>query len=434
MDKPVKSAREAVAKAVYRILIDKAYTEITLDSIFGETNFSQKDISLITGVVNETVKMKKALDFVIESHSHITVPKLDKILLSVLRAGACQILYFDKLPSYAVVDESVKIVKRYKKHVAGYANAVLRGISGHGKDISFPDRYIGMSYEEWMAKRWEDAYGQEFALSFMQASNANPGTSVRVNLIRTSFDEAIQSLEKNGYKVSKSYRETGVAVLEKAPGIISSDLYKSGSIVFQDEAAARVCFFLNPAKNDRVLDMCAAPGGKTFLMAQIMNNKQQITACDISKEKIEAMRAEAARLGVSNVSFNIIDSTVFDAVFDNSFDKILADVPCSGTGIIRKKPEIKWNRVQKDILELSRIQTAILNNAFKYLKVGGELVYSTCSIEIEENEDIIREFMKNEKNASIVRYDSENEFMKLYPNIDGTDGFFAAKIRKRGRL
>lgn len=431
MDKPVKSAREAAAKAIYRILINKEYTETTLDSVISEKHFSQKDISLITGVVNETVKMKKAVDYVIGSYSRISVPKLDKMLLSVLRVGASQLIYFDKLPSYAVVDESVKIVKRYKKHVAGYANAVLRGISGHGRDITFPDRYIGMSFEEWMAKRWEDAYGHEFALAFMQASNMNPGTSIRVNRIRTSFDQALSELEKSGYVITKSYRDTGVAVLEKAPGIMSSDIYQRGDIVFQDEAAARVCLFLNPSKNDRVLDMCAAPGGKTFLMAQMMNSKQQITACDISRVKTEDMDREAKRLGISNIVIKTADACVFDENYENSFDKVLADVPCSGTGIIRKKPEIKWNRLPQDIPGLAKIQLAILKNAFKYLKVGGELVYSTCSIEKEENEDIIREFLTNEKNASILRYDSENEFMRTYPHKDGTDGFFAAKLRKR---
>jgi 16S rRNA (cytosine967-C5)-methyltransferase len=433
LDSGSVNVRDAMAFAVRRILDDKAYTGIVLDGIIRRCGFDYKDSALLTGVVNETVRMKRAIDHVIDLYSKVPSGKLDALILSILRTAAAQMIYFDRLPSYAVVNESVTLVKKYRKQFTGYANAILRKIAETKGKTVYPDLCTELSYEDWMYERWSEAYGKDFAVSYMTESNKEPGTSVRVNLLKTNLFDVKNYFVSKGHEIIRIYEPTGVIVLRKATGISDDVISKEGKIVFQDEAAARVCMFLDPAEDETILDMCAAPGGKTFFMAQLMKNRGSISARDISERKIDAMRIEAVRLGAGNVMFGCADAVGYDAEDNERFDKVLADVPCTGTGIIRKKPEIKWNRKPGDIKELNIIQSRILKNAYRYLKYGGELVYSTCSIEREENEAVIEAFLSEEPGAMPVDYDTGSRYMKLFPNMDGTDGFFAAKIKKAVR-
>ena len=423
-----------MAFAVGEILDKKAYTEVVINDILRQGSFDPKDKALINSVVNETVRMKRAIDHAISIYSNIPVEKIDRFALPVLRSACAQLLYFDRLPAFAVVDEAVKLVKKRRKYLTGYVNAVLRRVADGKDKITYPDIYTALSFESWMAKRWEKAFGEEFAHEYMRGCNKDPGTSLRVNTLKTDRERVKSFLLGKGYVIEASYPQTGVFVIKKAGGIADSAEYANGGIVFQDEAAARVCMFLMPDKNDLVLDMCAAPGGKTFMLSGLMGNSGRIIARDISENKITHMRAESARLGASNIVFETADACETNPEDIMRYDKVLADVPCTGTGIITKKPEIRWNRKEDDIMELARIQAGMLRNAFRYLKEGGELVYSTCSIEKEENEDIIDLFINEEPDASIVRYKEDCRYMKLFPHIDGTDAFFAAKLRKRRRL
>jgi len=425
-----KSTRETMLYAVSEIFENKAYTQIVLDNIFKRNDYSSKDRSLITAVVNETVRMKKTVDHVIGTFSKIPLKNMDGLVLNVLRIACTQLMYFDRIPAFAIVDESVRIVKKRRKYLTGFTNAVLRKIGASKDSITFPDIYTAVSYEEWMASRWRNTYGDDFAIDFMRKSNINPGTSIRANRLKADFENVCEKLTGMGYEIEHQYPRSGILVLKKASGIIESELYKSGLIVYQDQAAAAVCEFLDPTADSRVLDMCAAPGGKTFYLAQLMQNTGHIAARDIKESKIARMQAEGSRLGVKNVSFEVSDASITNENDVDSFDRVLADVPCSGTGIIRKKPEIKWNRKPEDISSLNEIQRKILANAFRYLKPGGELVYSTCSVEPEENEAIVEGFLGNEKHARLISFDNKAKYLKLFPNIDDTDGFFAAKIRK----
>lgn len=419
-----------MALAVYKVLIKKAYTEIVLNDIFEKNILDPIDVPLVTGVVNETVKMKRTIDHYIDKNSKQSIEKIDPYVLSVLRTAVAQLIFFDRIPGYAVVNESVKIIKRQRKYAAGYANAVLRKIISQKEQKIFPDIYIELSYETWMAKRWRERYDKDFAIDYMLESNKTPGTSIRVNKIKANIKDIKNIVISLGYEIINEYEKTGVLVLKKAPGIAGSDIYKRGEVVFQDEAAARICLFMDPRSEELVLDMCAAPGGKTFYISQLMNNLGTIHARDIYEWKVNDLNKESKRLGIKNVKLQNIDATKMIEEDRCRYDKILADVPCTGTGIIRKKPEIKWNRKLEDISDLNIIQKKILNNGFNYLKNGGELVYSTCSIEKEENEDIIEEFLKETKNAQLIWYKDTDKYLHLFPNIDGTDGFFGAKIKK----
>jgi len=430
------NARETALKILYDIEFEGAYLNIALKKHLGVSGLNDKDKGLATALVYGVVQRKISLEYFISCYSKIKVKKISKFVLIILKLGIYQILYMDKIPESAAVNESVKLAGRYS-HASGkgFVNGILRNIIRNKENLPVPDEKIKAvsvkySFPEWLLEKWINEFGEEFAFSLMESLNKDAQMTVRVNTLKTTAEKITKLLPN-----SRIGRFSEYCIHCSGFDVAGSELYKNGLITPQDEAAMLAAEILEPAAGDFVIDMCAAPGGKSTHMAQLMCNKGKIIAFDIHEHKIELIKENAKRMGMDIIEPIVGDSGVFDEKYKDFADKILVDAPCSGLGIIRSKPDIKWNRQQES--ELSDIQYKILNNAAGYLKKGGELVYSTCTLEKEENEGIIEKFLKEHTDFKAVdiskkvnKPTAKNGYITMYPNIDDTDGFFIAKLKK----
>lgn len=431
------NAREAALKILYETEYNNAYVNLALkDSLSKYKELSQKDKGLVTRLVYGCVSRRNTLEYIIGLCSKIKVKKISKYIMLILKLGIYQLLYTDKIPQSAAVNESVKLAKKYgHASSAGFVNGLLHSVIRNGAE--YPSDVISKavyeySYPEELVKKWIGDFGDEFAYDLMRSMNDDPGLTLRVNTLKTTAGEL---LKKNAGLSAAPYYENAVSASGFDVG--ASSLYKNGYVTAQDISAMLASVVLNPQPGDNVIDLCAAPGGKATHIAELMKNKGSILACDSHEHKIELIEKNAERTGADIINAVCMDSSVYKPALDSRFDKVLADVPCTGWGIIGRKPDIKWNRV--DMEALMTISEKILTNALKYVKIGGEVVFSTCTINREENELRLERLLKNNDNfkaADISEYlpdglkkpTAHNGYVTFYPNTDGIDGFFIAKV------
>ncbi|MDD4189202.1 MAG: 16S rRNA (cytosine(967)-C(5))-methyltransferase RsmB, partial [Eubacteriales bacterium] len=359
-----------------------------------------------------------------------------------------QLIFLDKVPSPAAVNESVILAKRFgHKASAGFVNAVLRNISSNKDTVKYPGKadiikYLSVkhSYPEWMTEKWVLEYGDEFAEKLMEAGNEKPGYTIRANTLLISPDRLAEKLAKSGFSIHPGKYVRDSLIVENPSGILNSFEYDEGLFSVQDESSMLSVNILDPKPGETVIDVCSAPGGKASYAAQLMNNSGRIIAYDIYENKLNQIRQTAERLGIKIVEAGIHDAQTTDIDLAGSADRVIADVPCTGFGIIRRKPDIKWVRKKGDSKELAKIQKKILKAASAYLKPGGTMVYSTCTYGREENEDIVSEFIKYDPDFELVDFSDmlpefisthESGMLQLFPDIHGADGFFIAKIKRR---
>lgn len=426
--------REAALLCIYDVEYNGAYSNMALKKSVNENKFSGRDAAFLTMLVYGIVKRKITLDYIIEKYSKIKLKKISKYILQILRLGIYQIYFADRIPDSAAVDECVKLAKRYGHRAsAGFVNGVLRN-AAKNKNIEYPENppeYLSIkySYPPDTAKRWIDEFGFEFAENIMSAQSEDAQVTLRVNRLLSDCRRVMDELKNTGVQA-----EQCAEYFIRADGfdIAASKLYRDGIITAQDLSASYPVYALSPEPGEKVLDLCSAPGGKTTLCGEMMKNTGSITACDIHKHKTEIVEKNARRMKIDIISVREMDAEIFCEEFKEKFDKVLADVPCSGSGIIKRKPDIKY---KSDTVY--DIQYRILENAAKYLKRGGRLVYSTCSIEKAENEDVTDRFLKENPG---YEYDDISEIfpeetiknkgcMTIYPT-SGSDGFYICAIRK----
>jgi len=433
------NAREIALLVLYEIEYNGAYSNMALKNCFFKNDdISPADKGFITRLVYGVVSKKLNLEYIISQNSKIKLKKISKYILLILKMGIYQLKYMDKIPQSAAVNESVKLAKRYgHQSSAGFVNGLLRSVTRN--EIKYPPNDIlslayEYSYPEELVKKWCNDFGIEFAKELMIAMNEAPEVSLRVNTLKADVDEIV----KNYPELLKSELYEN-ALIAKGFDVGGSELYKSGKIIAQDIAAMLSSLVLAPKKGDKVLDICAAPGGKTTHIAELMENDGEILACDIHEHKVELIDKNAERMGIDIITTVCMDSSKHNDRLNMRFDKVLADVPCSGYGIIRRKPDIKWKSEENE--ELIKTATQILLNAMQYVKVGGELVFSTCTVNREENELRLEKVLSENKNFEIVditeflpkplRHDSAKKgYVTFYPNVDCIDGFFIAKIKR----
>ncbi|MDU1177831.1 MAG: 16S rRNA (cytosine(967)-C(5))-methyltransferase RsmB, partial [Peptoniphilus harei] len=284
------------------------------------------------------------------------------------------------------------------------------------------------SHPRFYTEYFYENYGEEFTKKLLKANNEKAPFTIRVNSFKTNRDDLIKNLSQIGFEIEETTYDNALNVLNPN-GIIDTEYFEKGHFYVQDLGSILVSSFLNPRKDSKVLDLCAAPGGKTTHLSEIMDNTGEIVACDKSKGKINLIKENAQRLGCKNISPMINDARVLNDEFVNKFDYVLVDAPCSGTGLYRKKPDIKWNKGIDDLKELGKIQLEILNNAKEYVKDQGLLLYSTCSLSKIENEDVIENFLSENKNFKIKKL-RDKEVLKLFPSVDGSDGFSICLLEK----
>lgn len=423
------TARELAVNLLYKIEIGEAYSNTTLDKDLSKSNLSKEDKALASQITYGVLTWKLTIDEIIKRYSSVKIKKISPWILNILRIAIYQIVWLDKIPISAAVNESVNLAKKYGHPASvSFTNAILRKIEKNELDKLFDymrgkvlmeDEIISImtSHPLWLVDELLKEYDVKFVTELLNANNAIPEVTLRVNTLKTTREEVYKLLSLK--KIDCRKGNLPDSIIAKKISEFETSLY-----VVQDEAAQLACLTLDPKEGEHVLDACSAPGGKTTYLAQLMNNKGDIDAWDIHEHRVKLVKDTAKKLGINIIFAKIHDATLYDTFCFDKYDKILLDVPCSGLGVIRKKPEIKWTRTEENIEELVKVQEQILDNCSRYLKSGGTLVYSTCTVLKKENEEQIKKFLQNNKRFELI------EEKKLYPHIDGTDGFYIAKLRK----
>lgn len=416
--------RSIAVKILIKIENDGAYSNLTINSFYDGLDISSQDKAFITNLVYGVIERKITLDYVLKKFIKTPLKKVKDITLANLRLALYQIMFLDKIPESAAVNEAVKLVKKSKHNRdSGFVNAVLRSVLREEKLLPegecVNDLSIIYSCPVEVINSLIDDYGFENAKMLLSESLKPAPLTVRVNTLKCSIDEFC---DKIGIETEKT-EPYGAVILKKGISIANCPLYKDGLYYVEDTASQTAVSVLAPKKGERMLDMCAAPGGKTFASAMLMETTGEIISCDLYPHKALLIERGAKRLGLDIVNPCVCDATQFNVDL-GKFDCILCDVPCSGLGIIRRKPEIKYKDF-KEFDELPQLQYKILTNAIKYLKSGGRILYSTCTLRKAENDNVVKRFLADNPNFTL---EYSHTFM---PHIDGTDGFYCALLKQK---
>lgn len=418
-------ARKTAFEILFEIEKEDAYSNLTINR-FLEKN-KPENHAFVRELVYGVLENKILIDYYLDNLIPSGIKKVKKKEATLLRLGLYQLIFMDSVPDYAAVSETVNIAKRLVRGREGFINGVLRGYMKKGKDISLPSKekeykkYLSVKYSFpiWLIDKWEKELGKDSLEDLLIASNARPQLSIRVNLGKITREELKTYLVDKGFEVTEgTFSERTLHV--KGSGLLDDEKFREGYFSVQDEASTVAADQLGAESGDVVIDVCAAPGGKTTAIAEMMDGKGKVYSCDIYDHKLQLIGALADRLGLEIVEPTLLDGTCGKTEWHDSADKVLADVPCSGLGVIRRKPEIKYKEIT-DFAELVSIQKKILNNAAKYVKKGGTLVYSTCTINKDENELQVRAFLEENSEFELIR---DKQFLPT----ENIDGFYVCKM------
>lgn len=445
-----KTIRHQAVDILNAVAKGQAFAGDLLDACLDEQNLSgTADGRLLTHLVYGVLRQQGHLDWILSKLYRGKYAKMEESVKNILRTGLYQLKFSDRLPSFAVVDEAVKIAKKIAPAADGLINAMLRSYLRDAEKITFPDleenpaAHIAAFYSHplWLAKSWLNIYGRDETIALCRADNEQPPLSLRVNTLKISRNEMQEKLQAENYRWNAGrFSPDGINLTESPLPVQKTSFFKDGLMRIQDEAAQLVSYLVNPAEGETILDACAGSGGKTTHLAALMKNKGRIVALDRDAGKLKLLKAEAVRIGTSIIEAKTADLCLpLPANVSGQFDAVVVDAPCSGTGTLRRNPEIKWRIQHIDITEFSSNQLKILAHAAQAVKKGGRLIYCTCSVLPAENDDVIRKFLANHPEYSVeapgpalpsVLTDSRG-FFRTYPHRHAVDGFFGA-ILKRG--
>jgi len=439
------NSRELALKILLEYEKAESYSNLLLDSELKKVELSELDKAFVTKLVYGVIAYIRTLDYIISKMSKVRVKKISKPIINILRLGVYQIYYLDKVPNSAVVNESVKLAKKYGHQAsANFVNALLRNVGKKQKDDFFVEikdqkgkLAVYYSYPDWVVDLFIEQYGIERTKDILKANEAELIDCIRVNTLKNTRGELLEKLDEFDVKEG---RTEDIIYTKDIKRLLMSNYFKEGLFTVQDEAPSLVGHIINPKEGDKILDICAAPGGKTTHLAQLSNDKAEITAFELHEHRCKLIENLCVRLGIKSIKVEQRDATIFDEKLIEKFDKIVADVPCSGLGVIRRKPDIKWNTKAEDIENLIKIQYQILSNAGKYLKKGGILIYSTCTNNRKENDDIVNRFLEENKEFEIGEINNIPEdfvkdvynkgMLELSPDKNNCDGFFICVLHR----
>lgn len=444
-----KTPRSAALEALVRTDRDSAYPNIILNSIFKETDLDARDISFASRLFYGVLEKRITLDYVLARYSNKKLQRMDTEILNILRLGLYQLMYMYKVPIRAAVNESVGLTKTAgKRSAAGFVNGILRSFIRDGCEVRLPDKskdrykYLEVKYAcpEWIIRHFEQDYGTDITVRMLEALLKERRTYIRVNTVKTTKERLKQKLEAQGVGVSNPITLNNALSLDNLGAIEENSCFRNGEFHIENLSSQICCKIIDPKPGETVYDVCAAPGGKAFTMAQMMNNEGIIRAFDIHPNRIKLIEEGKHRLGLS-----IIETQVRNAASDNSnelakADRVLCDVPCSGLGVIGSKPDIMFKK-QGELDNLVQLQYIILCKSAELVRKNGLLFYSTCTLNKKENDDNVEKFLREHRNFEV--YDIEKESFGLRfgdePKNQLTmfiteelDGFFVVAFRKRG--
>lgn len=439
--------REVAAEAMVQIMAEGAYNNTALRRLLRQNGaMTRQERAFVTEVVNGTLRNLYYIDYILNIFSKTKTEKMKPWLLAVMRTAVYQMIFMET-PDAAACNEGVKLARErgYGK-LSGFVNGVLRTVAREKEHITLPKQgtaeylHIRYSHPLWLIRMWMTYYGYDFTEELCKGDNEAPAVSIRVNTLQTNSEDLEKKLIDRDVQVHHGIIENALYLTGTAD-MGRMDLFTKGMFHVQDISSQIAVAVLSPKKGERILDMCAAPGGKSFLMAEYMENQGEIISRDIHPHKIELIAEGAKRLGISMIQAEMQDAAVEKKEDIGTFDRVLVDAPCSGLGLLRKKPDIRLKKDGSEIDALPKIQREILEQAAKYVKPGGVLVYSTCTLCRKENEKNIEWFLENHEEYTAeplgeflpkeMKQEGENGFVTLFPHIHKTDGFFIARMVRK---
>ena len=416
--------RKSAVKALIKVEADGGFSNLVIDNVIKQDGLTGADSALATALFYGVLDRKITIDYILSKYSKQPIRKLPHYVAAALRIGVFQLLYMDKIPSFAAINESVNLVKRSKNsNSSGYVNAVLRNVDREGKgllpdDDSVKSISVRYSFPEWIVTRLVNQFSAEKTKEVFTEMLKKSDVFLRVNNTKISIDDLIDKLHNEGVETEKTDLENSLKVISLSGSIDGLSSYINGYFHVQDLSSQVCAASLDLSKNMRVLDVCAAPGGKSFTIAEIMNGTGEVVSCDLYEHRVKLISSGARRLSLNNIKTLTADALVYNNEL-GEFDRVLCDAPCSGLGIMGRKPDIKY-KSEDEIKDLPEIQYNILTNAAKYVRPNGKIVYSTCTILREENEDVFNRFL------SVNTHFKGICTQMILPSEKGGDGFFIA--------
>lgn len=447
-----KTVREVALDVLVAVEEREAYSNLLLDHALKESGLSARDRGLATELVYGTIQRRLTLDWILNDLVKKGVFSLDPWVRQLLRMGVYQLRYLDRIPDRAVVHETVSIAKkRGHRGISGLANGVLRSYQRRRREWQLPaqpethrELALVTSHPEWLVRRLSGVYGMEETKAMLEANNRPPRSSVRINLLKGDREEVAERIRQKMPAVAVEPSAVSVQglVLSGGGNPAASTLFREGWYTVQDESSMLVSEILDPQPGERVLDGCAAPGGKTGHLAERMADEGVLVSCDIHSHKVDQIQDQVRRLGLTIVEPRRTDMRELVGS-EKPFDRVLLDAPCSGLGVIRRKPDIKWSKEPREIEALTDLQKQLLDAAAKLVSPGGILVYSTCTLEPEENSRQVEAFLDGhpdfhpditleERLPEIVREQAilGEGWVQILPHHFDSDGFFIARLKK----
>jgi 16S rRNA (cytosine967-C5)-methyltransferase len=430
------SAREAALDVLVRTEQDRSYSNLLLHQTLQKYNLDKPDAGLTTEIVYGTIQRLNTIDYFLTRFVAKGLTKLEPWVRSLLRLSFYQIYYLDRIPDHAVVNEAVNLAKR-KGHqgISGMVNGVLRNVIRQKETLELPAALppaeriaLTHSHPEWLVRRWIRQLGEAQTERICEANNVPPRVSIRVNTLKLSRSGLIELLQQAGLEAEPSKLSADGIIVRGGGNMAMTSWYAEGLYSIQDESSMLVAEIVDPQPGDKVLDCCAAPGGKTTHMAEKTGDRGELWACDIHEHKEKLVQEQAERLGLSSVRTLVTDARKLQEQFPaESFDRILLDAPCSGLGVIRRKPDMKWTKTEQELNGICVIQRELLEKIHPLVRPGGVLVYSTCTLEYNENEGMVKQFLESHPEFEL----DPPQPLQIYPYEHHSDGFFIAKLRKR---
>jgi 16S rRNA (cytosine967-C5)-methyltransferase len=449
-NKVLDNPREIALKTLYDIDVNKAYSNISIKKNLNNSSLKSIDKAFITHLVYGVIKNRTRLDWIISNFSKTPIKRMSPWVLNILRLGVYQIVFLDKVPQSAAVNESVKLGKKYgHKKITGFINAILRNTTRASKEELQPTKKekidfltIYYSHPRWMVEMWIKEFGLDFTISLLKKNNEIPPFTIRTNTLKINRKELMELLQEEGMIVKEGHWCPEAIIIDNISSSIERNkCFRRGLFQVQDQSSMLVAHILNPLKEQLVIDICAAPGGKTTHIAEVMDNTGKVIARDVHEHKLLLMRDNIKRLDISNIQLELFNALDLDENLIGKADAVLLDAPCSGLGIIRRKPDLKWNKTPDDIKTITSLQIQMLENAACYVKKGGNLIYSTCTINPEENFNLVKKFLDKNPSFRLVpikefsdKLLTHNEikqgYLQVFPHIDDIDGFFISKMQR----
>lgn len=449
MTNPV-NIRELVLGILIEVNSSEAHSHLIIRDVLSKYQYlSKQERAFLTRVTEGTLERMILIDDIIDQFSKVKVTKMKPVIRNLLRSAVYQLMWMDSIPDSAVCNEAVKLAKKKGfGTLSGFVNGVLRNIARNRDQIRYPDestepiRYLCVCYSqpEWLVRRWLESYGYDTVKRILEGFLTERGTCIRVHTGKITPQDLTERLTRQKIRVLSSPYLPEALELSGYDHLEAIPEFQQGLFQVQDVSSMLAARAADPKEGDRIIDVCAAPGGKSLYLAERLNGTGHVEARDLTEAKVSLIRENIQKSGCTNIEARVMDACVTDEESIGQADIVIADLPCSGLGVLGKKPEIKYRMTPEQIDELARLQKQILDTVHKYVKPGGILLYSTCTIDRQENEEIARWFaahypftpvhVADVLGEEMAKWESEEGYLQLLPGIHRCDGFFLAKFRR----